>query len=159
MTRDEKHPYNLEEIGHIPEGTRLLIVGTAPPPRFSLPRSERKGPVGKDIDFYYGSSDNDMWRILEELSDEKFNRQSKEDSREAMCNFLRTHRMWMRDILQTYRRKPDHETSASDNHIIQPNLHRLPTDLCKLSLYKYCCFYKSESRKVDYGAAEILDST
>ena len=118
MSREETHPYNLKPIRRIPEGTCLLIVGTAPPPRFSLPRAEAGGPKGKDVDFYYGSSDNQMWRpILEQLYHAKFDYPLMEDSLEAMRSFLNVHKMWMRDILQVYRRKEGTETRARDDDI------------------------------------------
>ena len=103
----EEHPYNFHYS--IPEETCLLIIGTAPPPRFSHRRPKDIGP--RDVDFYYGSSDNQLWSILEDLYGEKLywpsrENPSREDSREAMCSFLRTHEMWMRDAdVPTKRRK------------------------------------------------------
>jgi hypothetical protein len=47
-TKIETHPYNLRET--IPDETRLLIVGTAPPPRFSNPACG--GMRGLDFDFF-----------------------------------------------------------------------------------------------------------
>ncbi len=63
----ETHPYNHHEA--IPDGTCKLIVGTAPPPRFSHPRSTDKVCLRPcDLDFYYGSEDNFMWEFLERIS-------------------------------------------------------------------------------------------
>jgi G:T/U-mismatch repair DNA glycosylase len=118
MSKDETHPYNLEPVGSIPEGTCLLIVGTAPPPRFSLLRVAGSGLKNRDVDFYYGSSDNQMWRpILEELYGVKFFCSSRDDPREAMRSFLSRHKMWMRDVLQVYRRKEGTETRSRDGDI------------------------------------------
>jgi hypothetical protein len=51
----EHHPYNDEPF---PPEMRVLVVGTAPPPRFSQPRPPHSGPrEGYDADFFYGSAD------------------------------------------------------------------------------------------------------
>lgn len=116
----ETHPYNNFEP--IPPGTETLIIGTAPPPRFSLPRPPHKGPKkGYDADFYYGSGANYLWVYLEKAANEPtFAEPStaeaeKEDTEKLMRNFLSRHKLWMRDILQKYRRKK--EGSASDKDI------------------------------------------
>jgi hypothetical protein len=54
----ETHPYNSEPI---PDNVRLLIVGTAPPPRFSNPQCEGVGAHKLDFEFFYGSGHNNMW--------------------------------------------------------------------------------------------------
>lgn len=110
---NEIHPYNESEP--IPEGTCLLIIGTAPPPRFSAPRSKDWNLPGQgDVDFYYGSTYNQLWSmILPEL----YEHRSLENSR-AMRQFLSDHKMWMRDVLQVYRRKEGKSESAKDMDII-----------------------------------------
>ena len=52
------HPYQ----PFIPKGTTKLIVGTLPPPRFSMGEF-KKG----DVNFCYGSIDGQLWRILDEI--------------------------------------------------------------------------------------------
>ena len=124
MPQQETHPYNLQEIGRIPEGTRLLIVGTAPPPRFSLPRPPHDGPKkGFDADFYYGSGSNWLWVYLEKAAGEEIfeepctSEASSEDTENLMRDFLRRNHFWMRDVLQIYKRKPGRETKAEDSAI------------------------------------------
>lgn len=51
-----QHPYK----PFIPEGATKLIVGTLPPPRFSM-GNLKKG----DVDFCYGSIDGQLWKILD----------------------------------------------------------------------------------------------
>jgi hypothetical protein len=121
----ETHPYNSLQI---PADTKTLIVGTAPPPRFSLPRPPHEGPrKGYDADFYYGSYANWLWVYLEKAAGEELFAEPgtpeaiKEDTENLMQDFLRRHQLWMRDILQTYRRKPGKETSASDQDIDTAN--------------------------------------
>lgn len=53
-----KHPYK----PFIPEGATKIIVGTLPPPRFSI-GNLKKG----DVDFCYGSIDGQLWKILDEI--------------------------------------------------------------------------------------------
>ncbi len=52
------HPYD----PYIPENATKLIVGTLPPPRFSM-GNFKKG----DVDFCYGSIDGQLWKILDEI--------------------------------------------------------------------------------------------
>jgi G:T/U-mismatch repair DNA glycosylase len=127
MIREEFHPYNDSKI---PEECRLLIVGTAPPPRFSLPRSSNPlCQLGQDdIDFYYGSKANRMWEMLNNIA-------AKIDGKEiftsgatnlhrsnAMRDFLQRHQMWMRDVLQKYQRR---NCTAKDSDIIEPDVRTL----------------------------------
>jgi hypothetical protein len=117
----ETHPYNSFPI---PPDTKTLIVGTAPPPRFSLPRPPHEGPKkGWDADFFYGSGENYLWSYLEKAAGEQIfadpgtAEAAAEDTENLMRDFLRRHRIWMRDVLQTYRRRKGHETSPMDQHI------------------------------------------
>jgi hypothetical protein len=84
MATKETHPYNLRET--IPDETRLLIVGTAPPPRFSNPACKGTRPL--DFDFFYGSEDNYMWEFLENISKEIDRKKLFADdaSSEECCN-------------------------------------------------------------------------
>jgi G:T/U-mismatch repair DNA glycosylase len=117
----EIHPYNLQEM--IPIETRALVVGTAPPPRFSYPRYvDSLRP--NDVDFYYGSEANYMWEFLDNIAKdldgyELFENASSAQCRDAMRDFLRRHRIWMRDVLQVYQRKTGKKESANDADIIQ----------------------------------------
>jgi len=53
-----QHPYP----PFIPEGATRLIVGTLPPPRFSIRKLRPK-----DVDFCYGSDQGLLWRVLDTL--------------------------------------------------------------------------------------------
>jgi len=48
------------------EDTTKLIVGTLPPPRFSF---EELALKAEDVEFCYGSADNQLWRILDLIYD------------------------------------------------------------------------------------------
>ncbi len=118
----EQHPYNNPEC--VPADTRLLIVGTAPPPRFSK-GSPCYGMRGLDFDFYYGSEDNYMWQFLGEIADDinyskkpLFTDEEKAEACEKTARtFLQKHKIWMYDTLQSYQRNAGRETSASDADI------------------------------------------
>ncbi len=129
------HPYNQKES--IPPDTRILIVGTAPPPRFDGPKKLR----GDDFDFFYGSEDNCMWEYLGKIAEEidhakLFNRtevlidgKSKikyTDTSDECCemarSFLQGHHLWMKDIFDEYERKTGDEHLAADDAIKDPAL-------------------------------------
>jgi G:T/U-mismatch repair DNA glycosylase len=103
---NEIHPYN--NYLSIPESTRLLIIGTAPPQRFSKCFGSRpdswKLPSEEDVDFYYGSKDNLLWsHILSELYREVFPR-DKKSSADSRRSFLKSQKFWMHDICEQYTR-------------------------------------------------------
>jgi G:T/U-mismatch repair DNA glycosylase len=107
---NESHPYN--DYSSIPKRTRLLIVGTAPPPRFST-----RGPEdlnSEDVDFYYGSKDNLLWsQIFPELYPGSFPI-SDADKRRL---FLKSQNFWMHDICEKYTRNGS-GTGALDKDLV-----------------------------------------
>jgi len=109
----ESHPFNKDNP--IPAGTRILIVGTAPPQRFSsVPGPD--GDLPGDVRFFYGSRDNELWwEILPALTGRKFNLENVTASRQAMTIFLENNRIWMHDICEKYRRTK--AGSALDNNL------------------------------------------
>jgi hypothetical protein len=122
MSYPETHPYNSEPLS---DNVRLLIVGTAPPPRFSNPRCKGKEAHKLDFDFFYGSGHNNMWFWLNQIAacqgtplpnDEA----KSEEYGKAARDYLRRNRLWMKDVLQTYRRKPGCECNSGDDDIVKP---------------------------------------
>ncbi len=121
----ERHPYNSDERFRLPLRTKTLIIGTAPPPRFSLSHlSNRRGLMKDfDADFYYGSKENILWGFLTKAFAEPdfaipgSEAAKVEDTENMMQKYLAKHDIWMRDVLETYRRKPGRARSASDYHI------------------------------------------
>jgi G:T/U-mismatch repair DNA glycosylase len=114
----EIHPYNDREI--IPPDTETLIIGTAPPPRFSNPVCG--GERDLDVAFFYGSEENYLWgeifnSIAKDIEANQLftDEDTKQDCIGKMRGFLKRHKLWMRDILQTYQRKDSY--SAADNKI------------------------------------------
>jgi G:T/U-mismatch repair DNA glycosylase len=91
------HPYNRRE--RIPDGTKYLVVGTCPPPRFERP-SDAGCMRQDDFDFYYGSDDNQMWSVLlPGIFGDDFPKQLGERR-----EFLKHKGIWMHDILEKYKR-------------------------------------------------------
>jgi hypothetical protein len=126
MSVIETHPYNSDPI---PANARLLIVGTAPPPRFSNPQCKGVGVHRLDFEFFYGSGHNNMWFWLNQIAACQGMPlpNNDADAREylrAARSYLVQNRLWMKDVLQTYRRKPGRECSSSDDDIVEP----LPAD-------------------------------
>jgi hypoxanthine-DNA glycosylase len=52
------HPYEV----FINPSTQKLIMGTLPPPRFSTKELKKE-----DVDFPYGSCDNQLWRVIDKI--------------------------------------------------------------------------------------------
>jgi len=115
----ERHPYN--ELYPVPDDTETLIIGTAPPPRFSNPALG--GIRDGDAKFYYGSEDNSLWWDIFDAINQKLTGKklfTDQDWEQCHCvgtmrQFLRSHKIWMRDVLQAYKR--DDPCSASDSEI------------------------------------------
>ena len=116
------HPYNSEPM---PANVRSLIVGTAPPPRFSNPKCEGVRAHKLDFKFFYGSGHNNMWLWLNRIAASQRRALPNDDSSaqeygEAARAFLRQNGLWMKDVLHTYPRKAGRECSSNDDDIIKP---------------------------------------
>ena len=115
-----EHSYN--ERHPIPPGTRALIVGTAPPPRFC--KDPWSCEYDLDFDFFYGSGTNWMWDILPRAFDKPDALPvtiSPEECQIKAKEFLECHGLWMRDVLARIRRKSGKENSARDTDLEKPN--------------------------------------
>ncbi|MEY9401983.1 G:T/U-mismatch repair DNA glycosylase [Bradyrhizobium japonicum] len=126
MTFIETHPFN--DAHPIPESTRTLVVGTAPPPRFGNPNCAGEGGNPLDFHFFYGSGKNRFWKFMNTIA-KSFNTPLPEDQapaaeyQAAACKFLVRHGIWMKDVLHTYARTP--ECSSFDKDIIAPQIQDL----------------------------------
>ena len=99
----EVHPYN--SAYPIPRGTRVLVVGTAPPERFSrLPGPS--GDLSGDVRFYYGSRDNELWsKIIPKIARFQLGQGDAEAKRQEMISFLKVNRILMLDVHERYLRE------------------------------------------------------
>lgn len=114
----EHHPYNLTCLQR---DATILIVGTAPPPRFSMPRELFGGPrKGYDADFFYGSESNLLWHYLKVAANEPDFAEPgtpsalAENTEFIMRDYLFRHQIAMCDVLQTYRRTKSNPQGARD---------------------------------------------
>lgn len=120
MSITETHPYN--HLYPTLPGTRLIIVGTAPPLRFS---NSAIGPLhGLDFEFFYGSETSNMWPFCEKIAEAEegeklfIDEMSSSECRRRASAFLRRRKAWMQDVLQEYHRKDGKSASAEDCHIV-----------------------------------------
>lgn len=91
-----KHPYS----PFIPEGAFKLIVGTLPPPRFSI-GNLKEG----DVDFCYGSRDGQLWKILDQIFTLKLKYETSEEAIQQRKQFLIKHKIGICDIVDSAERK------------------------------------------------------
>lgn len=103
MTTNETHPFK----PFIDESTKYLIVGTIPPHRFC----QKEQLEENDINWYYGSKDNDFWEIIATIFDKPFDNISKEGCQE----FSKKYYIGFIDLFYEIIR---HNKSSSDSDIV-----------------------------------------
>lgn len=84
------HPYP----AFIPENTSKLIVGTLPPPRFSMGQLKEG-----DVDFCYGSRDGQLWSILDRIFDLQLKFETSQEAIDQRKAFLRNHGIGICDMV------------------------------------------------------------
>lgn len=115
----EGHPFNASYP--IPSNTRVLIVGTAPPERFSRVLNSDQELLG-DVPFYYGSRDNELWlKILPVITGYRFDGPTSEIKRQKMIDFLLVYRVWMHDIFEQYVRTRLGSALDRDLRLLKPS--------------------------------------
>lgn len=97
-----RHPFE----PYIPENSTKLIVGTLPPPRFSI-GNLKKG----DVNFCYGSFDGQLWRILDTIFTLNLVFETTEFAINQRKEFLIKHLIGICDIVESCERK---KIDASD---------------------------------------------
>ncbi|MDD3721784.1 MAG: uracil-DNA glycosylase family protein [Lutibacter sp.] len=96
------HPYE----PYIPKNATKLIVGTLPPPRFSI-GNFKKG----DVDFCYGSIDGQLWKILDEIFMLNLHFETSDLAIQQRKKFLLENNIGICDIVASCERK---KIDASD---------------------------------------------
>ena len=96
------HPYK----PFIPENATKLIVGTLPPPRFTI-REFKEG----DVDFCYGSRDGQLWLILDSIFNLNLKFENSEEAINERKNFLIENNIGICDIVASAERE---KIDASD---------------------------------------------
>ncbi len=110
-----QHPYP----PFIPEGTKKLIVGTLPPPRFTT--RELKPD---DVDFCYGSRDGQLWKILEKIFEVELLYDNSLEAKRQRVELLKTHHIGVCDMVEVAYRDIE-KVNAADLGILEPKLRPL----------------------------------
>ena len=97
-----EHPYP----PFIKEDTTKLIVGTLPPPRFSVGEL-----LKKDVDFCYGSYFNSLWLFIDEIYKLNLRFDNSEEAVIQRKSFLIEHKIGVCDIVASCERE---KINASD---------------------------------------------
>ncbi|NAS29636.1 uracil-DNA glycosylase family protein [Flavobacteriaceae bacterium R38] len=97
-----KHPYE----PYIPKGTKKLIVGTLPPPRFTTGDLKEK-----DVDFCYGSYYNSLWLFIDKIHNLNLRFDHSEEAIQQRKDFLISHHIGVCDIVESCERE---KIDASD---------------------------------------------
>ena len=97
-----KHPYR----PFIQKDTRKLIVGTLPPPRFSI-----GDLLEKDVDFCYGSYYNSLWLFIDKIHDLNLRYDNSKEAIEERKAFLINNKIGVCDIVESAERE---KIDASD---------------------------------------------
>ncbi len=99
---DHIHPYEV----FIPGGTKKIIIGTLPPPRFSNGELREK-----DVDFCYGSCDGLLWPVLDQLFHLSLLYDNSRKAVEQRKIFLEAEKFGICDIVASCKRE---KVDASD---------------------------------------------
>lgn len=110
----------------IPSNAKALVVGSFPPVKLTIKNvisisgsnkklyeeyflSKRNQKSEKDIDFYYGSSNNMFWDLIGAAFSCEIN------SKEEMINFLTTKKIGITDLVEKCHRKETNRKPSSQN--------------------------------------------
>jgi len=97
-----KHPYK----PFIQPDTEKLIVGTLPPPRFSMGEL-----LEKDVNFCYGSYYNSLWLFIDKIYNLKLRYDNSQEAIDQRKEFLIQHKIGVCDIVDSCERQ---KIDASD---------------------------------------------
>ena len=97
-----KHPYQ----PFIRPDTKKLIVGTLPPPRFSIGEL-----LEKDVDFCYGSYYNSLWLFIDKIHNLNLRYDNSQEAIDQRKQFLIDHQIGVCDIVESAERE---KIDASD---------------------------------------------
>lgn len=102
------HPFE----AYVPINADKLIIGTIPPPRFCV-----KEPCLRenDVNFYYGSQDNDFWKIIAKVFALDFIYTNTSEAIKQRHNLLDTLKIGITDIVESCIHK---DNSAKDENLI-----------------------------------------
>ncbi|WP_418186978.1 uracil-DNA glycosylase family protein [Aliarcobacter lanthieri] len=116
------HPYK----PYINIDTKIIIVGTLPPPRFCT-----KELKNSDVDFCYGSKDNLLWQIFNKVFSLNLLFENTKQAIEQRKIFLKGSKIGICDIVESCNRE---KFDASDNSMLNIKLR---------DILKYLLEYKN----------------
>jgi len=90
-----KHPYQ----PFIPKNATKLIVGTLPPPRFSM-----NNLLEGDINFCYGSRNGQLWKIIDRIFDLNLKYETTDEAIKQRKGFLINNNIGICDIVESCER-------------------------------------------------------
>ena len=90
-----KHPYK----PFIQKDTTKLIVGTLPPPRFSIGQL-----LEKDVNFCYGSYYNSLWLFIDKIHNLGLRYNNSQEATDERKQFLIQHKIGVCDIVESAER-------------------------------------------------------
>jgi len=97
-----QHPYE----PFIPQNATKLIVGTLPPPRFSM-----NNLLEGDIDFCYGSRNGQLWKIIDRIFELHLKYETTDEAIKQRKDFLIANNIGICDIVESCKRE---KIDASD---------------------------------------------
>ena len=128
------HPYK----PFIPKNATKLIVGTLPPPRFTM------GDLKPDdVNFCYGSRDGFLWPILDRLFDLNLNYENTEAAVDQRKDFLIKRGIGICDVVESSRRN---KIDASDLGMKEVELRNLLSILRENPLIETLLFTGGNSK-------------
>lgn len=87
------HPYE----PYIPDNATKLIIGSIPPQRFCIKHSIIDND---DVKFYYGSKDNNFWKLIGEVTKEKFTFKNNLEAIKERKEWLLKNNIGITDIIE-----------------------------------------------------------
>ncbi len=105
----DKHPFP----PFITYTANKLIIGTIPPHRFCKEKAQ-KNLHYTDVDFYYGSKDNEFWGLIGSIFNKSFIMENTHEAVQQRKNFLEENGIGITDIIESCRRENE---SSSDNKL------------------------------------------
>lgn len=103
----DNHPYK----PYIPKDASKLIIGTIPPHRFCDSNSKLNDD---DVNFYYGSNDNEFWHLLSQVWANNFSYNNSQLAIDERKDALNHHCIGITDIINNCDRIKE---SASDKDL------------------------------------------
>lgn len=154
-----KHPYP----PFIHPETERLIVGTLPPPRFSVGQLEEN-----DVDFCYGSHHNSLWKYIDAIYDLKLTYDNSDLAVRERKTFLIESRIGVFDIVEQCTRERIDASDLGMTDVVLRDLIGSLNDFPRVKLLMFIggrskngpeYFFRKHARDYDIRLKTISDRT